>query len=684
METEEDYDPIARYEEFFKDFINEQGQTKYRDIIEHMPDTGEKSLIINFDDVLNFAGEPLAKRTLQTPVEHMKAAAQAIQNIIELKDRDYAANTFHARYINLPEAQRVHLRKIRANHIGKLIAVNGILTRTSEVKPQLTVGVFKCRSCDEIISIPQGEYYTKPYQCPNNACNRKGPFTFIAQDSQFIDWQKIRIQEKPEELPAGQLPRSLDAYLKEDLVDTVRPGNRITGVGILYSAQDKGMRGNLKTFHIFLEINSIDTSEIDTERLEVTAEEKERIKELAQDEWIHRKIIHSIAPSIYGYENVKEALALQLFGGVSREQKDGTKFRGEMHVLLVGDPGTGKSMILQYISKIAPRGLYTSGKGTTAVGLTAAVLRDKETGDFTLEAGALVLADRGIACLDEFDKMDPSDRVAIHEGMEQRTISIAKAGIVATLNSRTSILAAANPTFGRYDEYKNVAENIKKLPVTILSRFDVIFIMKDRPEAEKDSKMADRIIENITEEVEPPIEASLLRKYIHYARERSSPNLAPAAASRLKNFYIEKRSAGDQRDAPVPITARQLGALIRLAQAHARMALRSEVNIEDAEASIRLLEYSLRQVGTDQETGMPDIDTILTGQSTSQRNRLETLHDLINEMTRQAGGAVLIEDVIEEGGRRNLQRAYIERAIEQLTAEGLLYRPEPGRIRPVD
>ncbi|MHA1266750.1 MAG: minichromosome maintenance protein MCM [Candidatus Helarchaeota archaeon] len=682
MQSMEDYDPIARFEDFFKDFTID-GQTKYRTLIEKMPSQNERSLVINFDDLWNF--DPgLAERTLQAPLDHIHAASVAIQRIMVIEAEDYAVHTFYARFNHLPEAHQVHLRKIRAEHIGKLISVNGILTRASEVKPLLTEGVFRCRACGEIMRVPQGDYYTKPYQCSNNNCNRKGPFTFIAQDSKFIDWQKIRVQEKPEELPAGQLPRSLDAYLKADLVDTVRPGNRITAVGILYSAQDTGQRGNLKTFHVFLEINCIDTSEIDTESLEITPEEKNQIIELAKDEWIHRKIIHSVAPSIYGYEHIKEAIALQLFGGVSREQKDGTKFRGESHILLVGDPGTGKSMLLQYVSKIAPRGLYTSGKGTTAVGLTAAVIRDKDTGDFALEAGALVLADRGIACLDEFDKMEASDRVAIHEAMEQRTISIAKAGIVATLNSRTSILAAANPTFGRYDEYKTIAENIKKLPVTILSRFDLIFIIKDRPEAERDREMAEKIIETVTEEIEPPIEADLLRKYIHYARTTCFPILSADAAERLKNFYVEKRSMGDQQDAPVPITARQLGALIRLAQAHARMALRTEVSMEDAEAAIRLLEYSLGQVGTDRETGMPDIDTILTGQTTTQRTRLEAVHDLIREMVRQRGGAVSIEEVIEEGERRNIAKNSIERAIEQLTAEGLLYRPEPGRISTVD
>ncbi len=682
MALDEEFDPIGRYETFFKEFTSD-GQIRYRDAIEKMPMQGERSLEINFDDLWNFDPE-LARQTLYMPLQCITAAAQAIKNVMVIEAEDYAENTFHARFFNLPEDHRIHLRKIRSDHIGKLISVNGILTRASEVKPILTEGVFECRSCGEKIRINQGDYYTKPYQCSNNACNRKGPFTFLTQESTFIDWQKIRLQEKPEELPPGQLPRSLDAYLKEDLVDVVRPGNRITAVGILYSAQDMGQRGSLKTFHVFLDVVSLDTSEIDTERLEITPQEEVKIKELSQDEWIHRKIVHSIAPSIYGNENIKEAVALQLFGGVSRSQKDGSKFRGESHLLLVGDPGTGKSQLLQYVSKIAPRGLYTSGKGSTAVGLTAAVLRDKETGDFALEAGALVLADRGIACLDEFDKMEASDRVAIHEAMEQSTISIAKAGIVATLNARTCILAAANPTFGRYDEYKNVHENIKRLPVTILSRFDLIFILRDRPEAERDSQMADVIIQSITEEVEPPIDGELLRKYIHYAKRTSFPELSADAAARLKAFYVEKRGTGEQQDAPVPITARQLGALIRLSQAHARMALRKEVTIEDAEAAIRLLEYSLRQVGTDQETGMSDIDIIYTGQSKTQRDRMETLNDLIRDMFRQRGEALPIDDVLQEGERNNLQRSFMQRAIEQLIAQGLLYQPETGKIRPVD
>jgi replicative DNA helicase Mcm len=683
MGTEEEFDPITRYERFFKEFASEDGQIKYRTAIEKMPTQNERSIEINFDDLWNFDPE-LAKRTLEAPIQNIDAAEKAITNLMMIEAEDYAKHTFHARFVNLPDSHRVHLRKLRSEHIGQLIAVNGILTRASEVKPQLTLGIFECKACGERISIFQGDFYTTPYQCPNNQCNKKGPFTFINTESKFIDWQKIRIQEKPEELPAGQMPRSLDAILQEDLVDTVRPGNRITAVGILHSARDQGQHGSLKTFHIYLDVSSVDTSEIDTERLEITPQEAKLIEDLSKDEWIHRKIVRSIAPTIYGYDTIKEAIALQLFGGVTKDQRDGTKFRGDSHLLLVGDPGTGKSMILQYVSKIAPRGLYTSGKGSSAVGLTAAVLRDKDTGDFTLEAGALVLADLGVACLDEFDKMEASDRVAIHEAMEQATISIAKAGIVATLNARASILAAANPTFGRYDEYKNVAENIKKLPVTILSRFDLIFIMKDRPETEKDTEMADRIIENITQEVEPPINANLLRKYIHYAKRTCFPTMTPEASNRIKQFYVEKRRLGAQQDSPVPITARQLGALIRLTQARARMALRKEVTLEDAEAAIRLLEYSLGQVGTDQETGMPDIDTILTGQSSSQRTRLETLHDLVRDLVRQSGGAVAIENVIEEGERRGLQRAFIERAIDQLINEGLLYRPEPGRIRPID
>ncbi len=359
------------------------------------------------------------------------------------------------------------------------------------------------------------------------------------------------------------------------------------------------------------------------------------------------------------------------------------KIRGEPNILLVGDPGTAKSQMLQYVSRIAPRGLYTSGKGTTAAGLTAAVLRDSETGDFSLEAGALVLADRGIACIDEFDKMNPDDRVAIHEAMEQQTVSIAKAGIISTLNARTAILAAANPSLGRYNEYQTPTENIN-LPVTILSRFDLLFIITDKPEKEADKRMADHIIKLHKDRVVPveaPIQVDLLRKFVSWSKITVFPKLSTEAGDKLEEFYLEMRATGEAENAPVPITPRQLEALVRLAEARARMALREEVSAADAEAVVRLMKESLRQVGLDRETGLIDIDRIVS-KPKSLRDKLTVLLDVIKELEKEfEGDPVPIDRVLESAEERHLDKSFAQKAIEQLKREGSIYEPKPGYVK---
>ncbi|MEM2961246.1 MAG: minichromosome maintenance protein MCM, partial [Candidatus Bathyarchaeia archaeon] len=303
------------------------------------------------------------------------------------------------------------------------------------------------------------------------------------------------------------------------IVDTARPGDRVFVVGVVGAEATSYPRtGKTRAFTLYLDANFIEAAGKEAESLFISPEEEEQILRLAKDPWIHQKVIRSIAPSIYGYEHIKEAIMYLLFGGVPKSLPD-INIRGEINTLLIGDPGTAKSQLLRYVQRIAPRGLYTSGRGTTAAGLTAAVL-PSPTGGMTLEAGALVLADKGIACIDEIDKMRAEDRVAIHEAMEQHTISVAKGGIVATLNARTAILAAANPALGRYDPYRTVAENIS-LPVTILSRFDLIFVLRDVPEKEYDAQMSEHLLKLHMKEAppaEPPIPPELLRKYIAYAK----------------------------------------------------------------------------------------------------------------------------------------------------------------------
>jgi replicative DNA helicase Mcm len=338
------------------------------------------------------------------------------------------------------------------------------------------------------------------------------------------------------------------------------------------------------------------------------------------------------------------------------------------------------SQLLKSGSKIAPRGIYTSGKGSTAAGLTAAVLRDKDTGNLSLEAGVLVLADNGIAAIDEFDKMRSEDRIAIHEAMEQLSISIAKAGIIATLNARTSIIAAANPYHGRYDDYKTVAENIKKLPPTILSRFDLIFILKDRPDPTGDERMADFILSAEEEETpEPPIDYDTLKNYIYYAKKHCQPRITSEAVEEIKAFYLQTRSAGAEPDTPVPITARYLEGLIRLAEARAKMALHEEVTVEDAQAVIQLMNFSLSQVGIDQETGISDIDAIETGITTTHRRRLEQINQLIRQLIQEKGGEpVTLDEIKEAASRLRITPQQVEEEINTLRTRGILYEPRSG------
>jgi replicative DNA helicase Mcm len=431
---------------------------------------------------------------------------------------------------------------------------------------------------------------------------------------------------------------------------------------------------------LHLDANYIDALSKEPEAVIVSPEEEKAILELASDPWVHRKVIRSIAPSIYGYEHIKEAIMYLLFGAVFKQLPDIT-IRGDMNVLLVGDPGTAKSQLLQYVSRIAPRGLYTSGRGTTAAGLTAAVLREKG-GGMSLEAGALVLADKGVACIDEIDKMRPEDRVAIHEAMEQHTVSVAKGGIVATLNARTALLAAANPALGRYEPYRTVAENIA-LPVTILSRFDLIFVLRDVPEKERDTKMTEHILDlhmRGPAPLESPIAPNLLRKYISYTKN-IQPKLTQEAITRLKDFYLEMRSASETEGTPIAITARQLESLVRIAEARARVAYRKEVLAEDADAAIRIMGWSLKEVGIDVTSGKQDIDIIMTGRPKSVRDRLQVILGAIIELEKETGMVeknALLQKLQSEHEINNMEA---ERLIGQLIKEGTVYSPREGYLK---
>ncbi len=665
-----------RFEEFLRTYKDDQGNLTYWTRVQQMSINDETSIPVDYQELISFDNVFLTLAS-ENPQRFIDIVNAALVSVLRVEDPDYVASLdttiIKARITNYTD--HVALRAIRSKHIGKLVHVSGIMMRASEVKPLLVQAMFQCRICDEKI----------PARCP--LCDKKTPMRLLPHESQFRDWQKVRIQESPDELPPGQMPRSVDIILEgEDIVDKSRPGDLVKITGILQTTPDFSRRGGkLATFNIFIEANGVEISEKEYEQLDLSEEDMKQIQEFSEDPYVHERIVASIAPSIQGHMSIKESIALLLFGGVGKTLSDGTRLRGKSNILLIGDPGTGKSQILKFVAGLAARGLYTSGKGTTAAGLTAAVIHDTESGAMTLEAGALVLSDQGIACIDEFDKMDSNDRTAIHEAMEQHTVSIAKAGIIATLNARTSILAAANPVYGRY----NIAETPIKntdLPFTILSRFDLIWIMIDTINEESDREIAQFILSMHqtkrpkSDSAMPPVTPIFLKKYIGYANRYVIPQLTVEAVEEIENFYVDFRKNAEGGDT-VPITARQLESLVRLAEARAKMALRSQVTKEDAQAAVRLMYESLHMVALDRTTGKIDIDRLVSKMSADQRGSvnkiMSALHDLDPDGTSSVDRDVLVQKAVSMG----LAREKVEEMIDKLLTDGTLFAPKDGKIR---
>ena len=493
---------LAEQVKVFITRFRKNGQYTYVDKIDAMMPKRIKAAVIDYNDLVAYP--MLDSMFNENPDRILRAFSAAIGEILYERFPDYAIkirDDIRARIVNYP-VQR-SLREINAEIINKMTSVSGMIVRASEVKPLAKELTYICpEGHTTVVILSRGMSIKSPLRCSTPKCQHK-ELEVEPESSKFIDFQILRIQELPEDLPPGQLPHYVDVTAKQDLVDSARPGDRIVLTGVVRIEQEQiagVMRANSALYRLRLEGNNVEflggrgaKRSRRTEREEVTVEEEKMIRSLSQSPDIYTRLIDSFAPHIRGQELIKEAILLLIVGSTQNVLPDGTKNRGDINVFLVGDPGTAKSEMLKFCARIAPRGLYTSGRGSTAAGLTAAVVRDK-SGIMMLEAGAVVLGDQGLVCIDEFDKMKPEDRSALHEVMEQQSASIAKGGIVATLNARTSILAAANPIFGKYDPYKNISENIN-LPIPLLTRFDLIFVVRDKPSKEKDRNIAMHIID---------------------------------------------------------------------------------------------------------------------------------------------------------------------------------------------
>ncbi|MCP4763475.1 MAG: minichromosome maintenance protein MCM, partial [archaeon] len=588
-------------------------------------------------------------------------------------------------------SNEVSLRGLRSSNIDKLVYVYGILIRASQIIPQITIATFQCPLCQTQIEIEQLESsLTPPKVCANPSCKNKNGFLVVSKDSKFIDWQSIRIQELPEDLKPGRVPYSIKGILTHNLVDKVRPGDRVKITGIYKTYPNENKRGKRTTlFTPYIKVLSVEGRASDEEEVDISNEELVEITKWSKKPNIQQIIANSIAPGILGMEHIKLGAGLALFGGVRKEDPGKSVRRGDIHVLLIGDPGTGKSVILKQCSFVAPQPIYTSGKGASAAGLTAAVVRESDASGLSLEAGALVLADGGNAMIDEFDKMNKKDRVAIHEAMEQQTVSVAKAGIIATLRARTSIIAAANPKWGRYTEFKTPAENINLSP-PILSRFDLIFVVKDVPNEDHDRDIADFILNMHSDETNeikgvgngPFIPMDLLRKYIKYARKTITPKLTNGAREVIKDFYIKLRKQNqDDENSAVAVVARNLEGYIRISEAYAKMALKEHVSKEDAENALKLAQRSLEDTSFDPITGTINADRVLTSVPSTKSNINKLLDALKSKIDEKQGQMIDEDDFLSDlEFEMDVERNKLEKLLKLLVHEGSVYRPKTGKI----
>jgi len=830
---------------------------KRKEIADGYPE--KKSLFVSYNDIDEYNTD-LAMFILDHPDRSLSIGRKVLKNM--MPPGWESSHNINLRITDLPRDSRVEVRELRAKHLNKLVSVEGLVRKATTVKPKMTNALFRCARCNEEIWEPQsGTVLREPIMCSNlnGSCN-KAATRFILDDSNsiYVDTQKIEIQENPEGLRGGAQPERLVGFLEDDVAGMIFPGNRSILNGVIRSLQ-KHDRDKTTVFEIFMDVISIEFEQHEYDEIQITEEDEKTILDMSKDPRLFENIVASISPSIFGLETEKEAIALQLFGGSHKEMDDGTMIRGDMHILMVGDPGVAKSQLLRYMGDLAPRGIFASGKSASGAGLcvrgdtmlalesgtqdiesfvtermdapeeyrpgiwrqaiegqktlsmdetgmirampithvwkittpetlfeivteaddsivltpetklmgmvgsnfgwteskdlvpgamvaicqtsprrmrltrikavnmlkddlppfvydltvdpahsflgnsfvvhnTAAAVKD-EFGDgrWTLEAGALVLADKGLACVDELDKMSAQDRSSLHEAMESQKISVAKAGINATLQCRCSMLAAANPKHGRFEPNAGIADQID-LPPALLSRFDMIFVLTDKPEKEKDRNITDHILkahrrgqirrnpefdqadaERIladTNSIRPIYEKELMRKYVAYSK-RIVPVLSEEATGIIQRSYLEIRKLGEGGNA-VPITARQLEAFVRLSEASARARLSPIVEVEDARRAVRLVEYYLHKiVGT--EDGGLDIDGIATGTSKRDRDLMRVMQVLMKEFDRAEG--LSMDEIVKFAEAEGINESTARSLIEKMARNNEVYSPMNEKYR---
>lgn len=662
---------VKKFHSFFEEFKRKE--------IRKAINEEQTFFVVDFFELTEYDPE-LGDQLLAFPEDIFMLMEQTINQFYNENSKTF----IKVRLGSMPITEKIMIRDLRSEHLGKLVFLEAMVRRKTDVRPRLVEIQYQCQNSD----CPKYEDYFRIKQDEDKKKTLKkclicgSPVSLIK--NVLIDSQNLVLEEIPEQLDnQGDQPKRINVMLQGDLVSPFKdsktnPGSRVYVIGLVREIPIVTRTGAESiNYDLLVEGNFINITEDDYDEIEISKEEETKIKELASDENVIDTLVENMAPAIYGHKRIKEAILLQLFGGAGMTKGDGTRVRGDIHVLLIGDPGAAKSQMLKAATRIAPRSTFVSGKSASGVGLTASVIKDDLTRGWALEAGALVLASGGLAAIDEMDKMSEDDTSAMHEALEQQTVSIAKANIRATLRCQTTVLGAANPKMGRFDPYGDIAKQIN-FPPALMSRFDLLFILRDIPNNKVDDMIAEHILQTHKDKKKTvaKLDTDFLKKYISYAKVKIKPILTQEAIAKIKDFYVKIRnsSGGEDGVKSVPITARQLEAIVRLSESYARIKLDKKVRLHHAEAAIDIMMYCLEKIGIDPKTGELDIDRITTGVTATTRNQYKSISDIIDKLEAEKP-EIGYEDIIEEASKININKSEVQKMLDKLKQEGIIFEP---------
>lgn len=645
---------------FIEGFKDASGESKYLDQMLRIKGCG-KPFILDFPDLYTFNPE-LSFTLMSNP----RKTLQDFSSVVDRVD-------VHVRGM----IQQSPIRLMGSSMMGGLVSVRGIVVKASQDTSRVDNAVYRCSSSECYPHVTTTvKQHTQFLTAPVDKCEKcdEKKWLFDPEASTYRDSQSISIQETPDQLPSGEIPRKLDVQLLDNLVKTCNPGDLVEITGIVNVRQQAPTSFKLD-LERYLEANHVEVMNKQDEGMNLTEREKAEIIQIGQDPKVLQRFIHSLAPSIYGYNYIKEAIILQLFSSPAQIKSD-VRIRGDIAVLLCGEPGLAKSQLLKIAVSLSPRGVFTTAGRSTKAGLTAAAVKDEKTGGFMLEAGACVLADMSLCAVDEIERMDKNDRAALHPVMEQQIVAISMAGISATLNARCAILGAGNPTAGRWDHYQTVSENIN-LPVSLLSRFDLIFIMIDAPDSDKDNSLAERILGMDIEEGEL-LTKEQMKKYIAYART-ISPEMPSEFKKKIRDYYVGLRRGSEGQ--AIMITPRQLESIPRLSKALARVHLHEKVTESDLDEALRLFRRSMEDVGIDPETGKTDFDAITTGKSRNLQDKTRMLMSAVRKISQMSiDHRAKVDDVKMSLMGQGWSNDEFDRVENMMNREGALFHPSTGYV----